>query len=215
MGKVLSFAKREPLTCVRMLGDCAVSSPCKDFFLTTLVQPCFAAPTSRDHSTRYPAIKLLLRLLSHPRPAELCEGNGAPAFPSPTRTPFYPDACGLFSAPAPTPAPVAEPTPSPTAEPTPEPVEPTPEPTPEPTMAPTTAKPVAEPTPAPVSTEKPAATTMEPTSPSMETPAPVGDGMVMYEYVGCFEDRKDDRILEDQLDSDLMTTEVSGGTQFP
>lgn len=34
-------------------------------------------------------------------------------------------------------------------------------------------------------------------------------GMEMYEYVGCYTDRQDDRVLGDKLDSDLMTADVS------
>lgn len=43
------------------------------------------------------------------------------------------------------------------------------------------------------------------------TPDPVDEddgGMEMYEYVGCYTDRKDDRVLGDKLDSVLMTAEV-------
>lgn len=43
--------------------------------------------------------------------------------------------------------------------------------------------------------------------------SPVGEDE--YEYLGCFHDNKDDRVLGDKFNSADMTTEVSRVVEFP
>ena len=66
---------------------------------------------------------------------------------------------------------------------------------------------MTETTPAPVSSEQPVEATAEPTYPVEEDDD--GATMVMYEYVGCYVDTQEDRVLDDKLDAPGMTTEVS------
>ncbi|CAM9420102.1 unnamed protein product [Ectocarpus sp. 6 AP-2014] len=126
---------------------------------------------------------------------------------------------GSSPAETPTPSPEAAPTATdapvdataePTAAATAEPLDPTPAPIEE-TAEPTAAA-TPEPTPAPVEeTAEPttAGTTMTPEP--IETTPPPTDGDVgdveEAEYVGCFHDNTEDRILGDKLDSMDMTTE--------
>lgn len=62
-------------------------------------------------------------------------------------------------------------------------------------------------TPAPVPTEE----TEPPAEPAYPADEDEDDdtAMVMYEYVGCYADEVDDRVLVDKLDSPAMTLEVS------
>ncbi|CAM9648942.1 unnamed protein product, partial [Ectocarpus fasciculatus] len=125
-----------------------------------------------------------------------------------------------ITAETPTPSPEAAPTATeppvdvttePTAAATAEPVAPTPAPIEE-TAEPTAAA-TPDPTPAPVEeTAEPTAAGTTMTPEPVETTAPPvdgdGDGGEEAEYVGCFHDNQEDRILGDKLDSVEMTTEL-------
>ncbi|CAM9333781.1 unnamed protein product [Ectocarpus sp. 13 AM-2016] len=131
---------------------------------------------------------------------------------------------GSSPAETPTPSPESAPTATeppvdattePTAAATAEPLDPTPAPIEE-TAEPTAAA-TPEPTPAPVEeTAEPttAGTTMTPEPVETTAPPTDGDGDVgggeEVDYVGCFHDNTEDRILGDKLDSMDMTTEHQG-----